>query len=1349
MTPSAADQYDSLVEVAVTLGPACRPWIALGQGRHGVGRSPLSKVTINDPSLELHHAVLDVKADGTVTFTQLTGRVPARIDGEPCTPATDIGLEEELVLGSSQLAVRPARVRIAPSAPLRGSLVAADHDPWRQIVRRAPVHAPPLNEPAFAIPQEPGEHRRPPATGLIGAAVAVAGAGVMAILFGQPMFALLALFGAVASAVSWVVGAVSARRSRRSGAATYRAQTEAFHAALHAAHCQQRAVRIASHRTVTDVITGIESEPGRVWEHRLEDSGQMVATIGLGRSRWRVPMAADDRSALAPEAVVELERCEVLPDVPVTMTLTPSTVTALHGQWGAGAALVRSIVVQLAAKNGPADWRLVVISSQPEQWKWATWLPHAQLRSADSLVVAAADAAAVAATLESLGALDERPVLIVVDDPTLLSVRTGPLRRYLATSDAACMVIVPSATSVPALCRRVLVLGSTGGAEWQGELPESDYARGVQVAGIDAETAQHVARRVAALIDPEDPDASDAGVPTNAQLADIGLSDQLGPVAARLIARRWAAGGLDPAPRAAVGVSADGIVDIDLVRDGPHGLIAGTTGSGKSEFLRTLVVSLAAEVGPDHLTFVLVDYKGGSTFDGCGDLPHTVGLVTDLDEGLAERALVSLEAELTRRERALRSVGAGDLSDYRASPDVGPLPRLVVVIDEFAALAKELPDFLNSLVGIAQRGRSLGIHLLLATQRPAGVVNDDIRANTNMRLALRLNDTADANDVVGDELPATFPRAVPGRAVLKLGPDELIVFQAARCTGQLRESSDRLRIVVPDLGEPGAPVSEDSAERAGFDELAATTELDAMVVAMQGAAAIHGGPPPHRPWLEPLPKLLDHDAVDAIVREGRAAGVPPGERDADDADSDDADSEKHDAVGLVDDPARQARAPLRWDSTAGNLLLVGSLGAGTTSTLVAIAAAQCRVAGPDECHVYVIDARGEPSLDGLASVAHCGAVVRVHESERLDRLARRLNDEIDRRSIDADRGRRVLLFIDGLGSLRSRLGTVDDAPTLELLDRVMQDGPAVGIAVCSTTDGSSSAAMTASASQRWVFHVDDPSIATSLGARGAPIPDEMPGRLRVVETSLLGQVAHGAAGLADLPHRVDGVGPAAVEVLPERVEPAALMMMANEDDDAPNATSLDGEEEGLCQLVLGRQNTDLEPAVLQLPFGDHMFIGGSARTGKSTALRQVEAAWRAVRPTGNVVYVGRKMPLEPDHLSANGGAAGGETLVVIDDADRVDDPTGELVEILAGHRPGVTIAAAARLDSVRTNYGHWAREVTRSRCGLILVSPGDIDGDLLGATLPQRSRIPPRPGLAWMIDGRGNRLVQVADRMRE
>ena len=569
--------------------------------------------------------------------------------------------------------------------------------------------------------------------------------------------------------------------------------------------------------------------------------------------------------------------------------------------------------------------------------------------------------------VDELAVDDTRSTLVVTDASAVLATRTGPLRRFLATTSSACIVVTPPALTVPAVCTRVLELGAHGLGHWRDRdvLGESC----IHLAGISRSTAESAARRLAPLIDPEVIAGVSTCTPRDVRLGDVGSHD---PVE---IARRWNRAGPDPTLRATIGRSADGTVDIDLVRDGPHGLIAGTTGAGKSELLRTLVVSLAAAVSPEHLSFVLIDFKGGATFDVCTRLPHTVGVVTDLDEGLAERALVGLDAEIRRRERLLRTVRADDLTVYRRNATES-LPRLVVVVDEFATLAKELPDFLAALVGIAQRGRSLGIHLLLATQRPAGVVTDDIRANTNLRLALRLHDRTDALDVVGDELPAAFPRGAPGRAALRLGPDELVEFQTASCTGPIRPPGTRLTVDRP------------GADGTGGQE--APTELEVLVDAIALAAGITGIDVPSRPWLDVLPAVLDRGLLMA----------DPG------------------AIGVIDDPARQVRRSLRWER--GNLLLVGAVGSGTTSTAIVLASTRLR--GSDDVHLYVIDARGAPELDAFVDVAACGGVIRITEVERIDRLLRRLTDELDRRGVAGGHRPEIVLLVDGLESVRSALG---------------------------------------------------------------------------------------------------------------------------------------------------------------------------------------------------------------------------------------------------------------------------------------------------------------------------------------
>ena len=694
-------------------------------------------------------------------------------------------------------------------------------------------------------------------------------------------------------------------------------------------------------------------------------------------------------------------------------------------------------------------------------------------------------------------------------------------------------------------------------------------------------------------------------------------------------------------------------------------------------------------------------------------------MVTDLDGGLAERALASLEAELARREQLFRDAGVADLGDYRASGRAA-LSRLVVMIDEFATMAHDVPGFLAALVGIAQRGRSLGVHLVLATQRPAGVVNDDIRANTNLRLALRVNDRADGIDVVGDGLPATFPRQRPGRCVVRLGHDELVVFQAASTAGPRPNG----RRVLSVRRWPVGPTTSHGGAGPRCDE------LSILVDSIREAAEMTGSVADGRVWLEPLPALLEAGAVtDCVARADPGNGGGP-----------------HDAVGLIDDPARQTRRPLRWDSAAGNLMLVGAIGSGVTSTIVSLAAAACRTSSPHDLHLYVIDGYGDRSLDGLAQVAHCGGVIRLGEVERVDRLLRRLDAEIDRRAADrADADPKILLIVDGIGALRRSLDAIDRLPVLALLDRLLEEGPAAGITACCSTDGTAVGAPIPAA-DRWVFRVDEHAAAQLAAHSGgrAVSGDRPPGRLRLMSSGLDAQIALGADGLAELPGRAAGVGPLAIELLPAWIDPAGL----------PASGIRQTTGRSVRQLVLGRRADDLEPAFLDVPAGDHIFIGGAGRTGTSTALAQVAAAWRSLEGERSVVEWRRPSGSELDELAEldelDGGAAAGNRgrlLLVIDDAHRVDDTDGAIATILKRSDGSITIAAAARLDAVRSAYGHWTREIARSRCGVIMTAAGEVDGDLLGVVLPRRTPIPARPGLGWIIDGRGHRLAQFAGRL--
>lgn len=321
---------------------------------------------------------------------------------------------------------------------------------------------------------------------------------------------------------------------------------------------------------------------------------------------------------------------------------------------------------------------------------------------------------------------------------------------------------------------------------------------------------------------------------------------------------------------AVIGRDADGPVHLDLEREGPHALVAGTTGSGKSELLVSWVLALAHAHPPDELGFLLVDFKGGASFAPLEGLPHVVGMVSDLDPITAARAVESLRAELRRREQSLATHGVRSIDELPR----GTLARLVIVVDEFAALVSLAAELHQVFADLAARGRSLGLHLVVCTQRPAGVVRESMLANITLRICLRVLDAADSVAVVGSAAAATIPAAARGRGLLVAGAG-------------------------------ATPV-----------QFAISAPSDAAGVRARWANAPR---PAARPWLDPLPALIRSDELPALLDAASpsAAGA---------------------VIGALDLPDRQRREPLAVDPWgSGALIVLGSAGSGRTTALAMLA----------------------------------------------------------------------------------------------------------------------------------------------------------------------------------------------------------------------------------------------------------------------------------------------------------------------------------------------------------------------------------------------------------------------------
>ena len=410
-----------------------------------------------------------------------------------------------------------------------------------------------------------------------------------------------------------------------------------------------------------------------------------------------------------------------------------------------------------------------------------------------------------------------------------------------------------------------------------------------------------------------------------------------------------------------LGVGSQGPVRADLVVDGPHALLAGTTGSGKSELLISWLMQLALTHPPDRLSMVLVDYKGGAAFGPLAGLPHTAGVLTDLDPAGTERALSSLETEVRRRERILAEHGAKDISSLPPQADI---PQLVVAVDEFATLVGEHAEVLESLVRIAAQGRSLGIHLILATQRPQGTVSPAIRANTSLRVCLRVLDAADSRDVLGHDGAARLSRH-PGRVLIG-GTDG-----SGNASGAGPQDSGN---VVGDqvLQAPWCGSAHDVQE---------------IVDLVSGAADGHVRP--WRPWAPALPAVVDEARALELgrPRDPRGPLKDPGEPVRDGAAGDRV------LLALTDLPRRQSLGLWHWPLTRP-LLVLGAPGAGRSTLVVSAATAVLRAGrGVHLCGLAtpaLTDSveTGGTTADpgGLLTHPGVGTVVGVEDPRRLARL---------------------------------------------------------------------------------------------------------------------------------------------------------------------------------------------------------------------------------------------------------------------------------------------------------------------------------------------------------------------------
>jgi S-DNA-T family DNA segregation ATPase FtsK/SpoIIIE len=1037
----------------------------------------------------------------------------------------------------------------------------------------------------------------------------------------------------------------------------------------------------------------------------------------------------------------------------------------------------------LAALEELVEARLAMGRADPRRGRErGPMAPAAAVMAAGRSVGAETDASPVAAH-------DPALVVLVSDDAPIERARAIRLAERGAEAGVYLLWIADEASALPGACRTFVDLAP--GPEHARisfvRLSEVHEARTEQVS---REVALAFGRRLASVIDAGAVEADSTDLPPTVNLLSL-----LGPEMASspfAVVDRWrqndslhdrrtgatSQGATGPAAvgagsgrlagphgqrragrlRALVGQAGAAAMHLDLRSQGPHALVGGTTGSGKSEFLQAWVLGMAAEYSPDRVTFLFVDYKGGSAFADCARLPHCVGLVTDLSPHLVRRALTSLRAELRHREHLLNLKKAKDLLELEKRGDPESPPALVIVIDEFAALATEVPEFVDGVVDIAQRGRSLGIHLIMATQRPAGVIKDNLRANTNLRIALRMADEHDSVDVIGDAVAARFDPALPGRAMAKTGPGRLTGFQSGYAGGWSGSAPERAEVQVAELrfgaetlwtpagaAEPGAAVGAEPGAAAdpGPTDPGPTDQarlVDSCLAAVEAAQV----PAPRRPWLDELGPLYD------LARLGQR-------------------SDARLVLGVADLPREQKQEAVAFEPDQhGHLAVYGTGGSGKTVLLrtLATAAGISPRGGPVD--VYGLDFAGG-GLRMLEALPHVGSVVPGDDSERVARLMRLLRDTMDERaerfsavnaaSITDYRLHtgesslpRMLLLIDGFPSFREENETITGrSQWYSVFTRILAEGRQLGVHVALSADrpGSVPSSVSAAVQFRVVLRMADDSAYHLLDVPPDVIRRSSPAGRSIVDgfetqVAVFGgseSVLDQAAALTELAAAIERAGRApapAIRALPAEIAESSL----------PDAAG------GLP--VLGVADDDLAPLGFE-PSGV-LLVAGPPGSGRSNALQVLARSVARADPAAELHYLGNRRStarravewttsaVSVDEVAASARELsarvqadpepGAARIVVVIEAmgDFLQTPAdAPLVELVKAVKRSDHLLLAESETSTWASVWPLLGEVKSARRGIIL-QPESQEGDsILRTSFPRGPRSEFPPGRGWAV----------------
>ncbi|RSS83756.1 type VII secretion protein EccCa [Streptomyces sp. WAC06614] len=985
----------------------------------------------------------------------------------------------------------------------------------------------------------------------------------------------------------------------------------------------------------------------RMWERRSAHPDFSDVRIGTGPQQLAVklaPLATKPVGDLEPLSAHALRRFirahSAVPDQPIPLHLRGFSLLLVQAEEAeeaeAARSMVRAVLAQLAVFHAPDELRIAVVApgDRRADWEWIKWLPHA-LHPTDTdgagAVRLIADTMSEVEQLigeefagrpafepDAVPSRDEPFTVIVVDGPRPAAGRAASAGRrnsiVIGLDDAFERKAARLTLWLRVEAGRLAMIGSDrNGKETVTDLGRPDTL------------PRTAAARLAALLAPYR--TGDGAEATEPLTADFDLTALLGihDLHRHDVPRHWEQRTARNKLRVPLGIGPDGTpVELDIKESaqggmGPHGMLIGATGSGKSELLRTLVLALAITHSSEVLNFVLVDFKGGATFLGLDRLPHTSAVITNLaDESeLVDRMRDALHGEMIRRQELLRAAGNySSLLEYEAARAAGapidPLPTLFVVVDEFSELLSAHRDFMELFIMIGRLGRSLGVHLLLASQRLDEGRMNALESHLSYRIGLRTFSAMESRGVLGVPDAYQLPTQ-PGNGFLRSDISTLTRFKAAYVSGGYRPARRAARRAAV-AGQVVAYGTRYVAPRVlpvvAEEEPAAEDSRSLLDIAVD--KLLTAGPPAHQVWLPPLgvPHSLDELLPPLVPDPEHGLTTDHATR-----------ATLRVPVGVVDRPFQQLRDPLVADlsGVGGHVGVAGAPQSGKSTLLRTLVTGLALTHSPREVQFYCLDFGGG-TLSGLRGLPHVGGVTGRHDAERVVRTVAEVNSVIIRRersfaelgidSVAEFRRRRaagllpddahgdVFLVIDGWNTLRQEFSDLVQPLTL-ISQRGLNYG--VHLVVATTRWGEITGGLRDQLQTRFELRLGDP-VDSVINMRAAGKVPKSPGRgltddqmhfltalPRIDGMSTTDDLGAGVAALVD---RIAGewTGPRAPEV---RMLPLLL--------DAAELPPADGR----LRVPIGVEDTELVPLRHDFESSPHLVVIGDSESGKTNLLRLV------------------------------------------------------------------------------------------------------------------------------------------------